>query len=169
MNGRRNHIGSPADYMCHRDARADQAASADPPQRRSVYTGNKVMGRMAKDGEDDRRASPRIRLRRRVTVTLRGTTHDTHTINVSAGGASVEMIAAPDRGARGSIVMPVSEGPPFDFVAEVRWTSVLSTSSPGGTDTRHLVGLQFIEPPADAVRRLSDVLAAEEDDEDDDA
>jgi hypothetical protein len=120
---------------------------------------------MAQHGEDDRRASPRIRLRRRVTVTLRGTAHDTHTINVSAGGASVEMIAPPDRGARGSIVMPVSDGPPFDFVAEVRWTSVLSTSSPGGSDTRHLVGLQFVDPPADAVKRLSDVLAAEEDDD----
>lgn len=41
--------------------------------------------------EDERRASPRLRLRRGVSVTLRGVTHETHTINVSTGGLSIVM------------------------------------------------------------------------------
>ena len=82
---------------------------------------------MALDGHDERRAAPRIRLRRQVTVTFRGTQVSTHTINVSAGGASVELLAPPERGARGNIVLPLSDGTPLDFVTEVRWTSALST------------------------------------------
>ncbi len=113
---------------------------------------------------DDRRASPRVRLRRQVTVTLRGATIETHTINVSTGGASVEVVVPPDRGARGSIVMPLTDGAPLEFVAEVRWISTLSASGPGGSDTRHLVGLMFVDPPAQAVARLADAIAAEEED-----
>jgi hypothetical protein len=119
---------------------------------------------MALDGEDDRRASPRIRLQRRVSVTLRGTPYDTHTINVSTGGASVELITAPERGARGTIVLALSAGPPIDLSVEVRWASALSTSGPAGPDTRHLVGLQFLEVPPDAARRIEDALAAEDED-----
>jgi hypothetical protein len=119
-----------------------------------------------KDGHDDRRSTPRIRLRRSVTVTLRGTRFETHTINVSRGGASVEMITPPERGSRGSIQLPVTDGAPFDFAAEVRWSSPLSMSGPGGTDTRYLVGLQFVDPPADAVARLVEAIEAEEEDED---
>jgi hypothetical protein len=122
---------------------------------------------MVKDGEDERRSAPRIRLRRSVTVTLRGTAHETHTINVSTGGASVELVTAPDAGARGSIVMPLSDGSPLDFIAEVRWTTALSMSGPGGSDTRHLVGLKFVDPPGDAVARLREALEAEEEEDDD--
>jgi hypothetical protein len=43
----------------------------------------------------------------------------------------------------------------------------LSTSGPGGSDTRHLVGLQFLDPPADAIARLGEALEAEDDEEED--
>ena len=46
---------------------------------------------MVKDGDDERRTSPRIRLRRNVSVSLRGGAVETHTINVSSGGASIEL------------------------------------------------------------------------------
>ena len=121
---------------------------------------------MVKDGQDERRASPRIRLRRSVTVTLRGLQFDTYTINISTGGASVEMIVPPEQGARGNVLLPLTDGAPLDFVAEVRWTSALSTSGVSGEDTRHLVGLKFVDPPADAAARLADALAAEDEDED---
>jgi hypothetical protein len=117
------------------------------------------------DSHDERRATERIRLRRRVTITLRGTVAETNTINVSAGGASVELVAAPERGTRGAIVLQLTQGAPLDFVAEVRWTSALSAIGPGGADTRYLVGLMFVDPPADAVARLSEALAAEDDDD----
>jgi hypothetical protein len=123
---------------------------------------------MSKEPDDERRASSRVRLQRGVMVTLRGTSHDTHTINVSTGGASIELVAPPDRGARGSISLSLSEGPAIDLLVEVRWTSVLSTIGPAGADRRHLVGLQFLEVPADALARLTAAIAAEEDDEDDD-
>jgi len=42
---------------------------------------------------------------------------------------------------------------------------VLSTSSPGGVDVRHLVGLQFIDPPAASVARLGEALEADEEDD----
>jgi hypothetical protein len=119
---------------------------------------------MAKDGDDERRSSPRVLLRRSVTITLRGTTYDTHTINVSTGGASVELRSPPEHGARGNISLTVTDGPPFDFAAEVRWSTALSTSSPGGADTRHLVGLQFVDAAPADLARLAQVLAAEDDD-----
>ncbi len=124
---------------------------------------------MVIDEEDDRRSAPRIRLHRSVTLKLKGTPHDTHTINVSTGGASVELLAPPERGARGSIVLGLSAGPPIELDIEVRWTSALSTLGPGGPDVRHLVGLQFLSVPPDAARRIDEALAAEEEDEDEDA
>lgn len=115
---------------------------------------------------DDRRASERVRLRRNVRLTIRGVTHDTHSINVSSGGLSVELVTPPERGARGSLELPLTEGDPLHLDAEVRWISQLSTSGPGGADRRHLVGLQFVSPPAEAIRRLEEALRAEEDAED---
>jgi hypothetical protein len=118
------------------------------------------------EAPDDRRSTQRIRLRRNVRVTLRGVTHDTHTINVSAGGASVELLQAPERGARGTIELPLTEGAPLNLDAEVRWISQLSTSGPAGADRRHLVGLQFLDPSSTAIARLESALRAEEEAED---
>lgn len=118
------------------------------------------------EAPDDRRATARVRLRRDVRVTLRGVTHETHTINVSTGGVSIELVTSPDRGTRGAIEMPLTEGAPLSLETEVRWISQLSTSGPGGSDRRFLVGLQFVSPPPDAVRRLEDALRAEEEAED---
>ncbi len=115
---------------------------------------------------DDRRTAQRVRLRRNVRFTIRGVTHDTHSINVSSGGVSVEMVTPPDRGARGQVELPLTEGDPLRLDAEVRWVSQLSTSGPGGADRRHLVGLQFVAPPVDAITRLEAALRAEEDAED---
>lgn len=116
-------------------------------------------------GHDERRSSERIRLRRAVSVALRGNNAETHTINVSVGGASVELVTAPERGARGSITLQLSNGSPLEFVAEVRWISSLSAIGPGGADSRYLVGLMFVDPPAAAIARLTDALAAEEEDD----
>ena len=124
---------------------------------------------MATDGDDDRRAAPRLRLRRGVTVTLRGTPHDTHTINVSAGGASVELVDPPERGARGSIRLELTAGEPINLATEVRWTTLLSTTGPAGGDSRHLVGLQFLSVSAEITARLTEALRAEEDDDELDA
>ena len=118
--------------------------------------------------EDERRSSPRLRLRRGVSVTLRGVSYETHTINVSSGGASIELVEAPDRGTRGSILLALTEGPSLDLLVEVRWISPLSTQGPGGIDTRYLVGLQFLTVPPEALERLTLAIAAEEEEEDDD-
>ena len=118
--------------------------------------------------EDERRSSPRLRLRRSVSVTLRGVTHETHTINVSTGGASIELVEAPDRGTRGSILLALTEGPSLNLLVEVRWISPLSTPGPGGIDTRYLVGLQFLTMPPEALERLTLAISAEDEDEDDD-
>jgi len=116
---------------------------------------------MVKEPDDERRSSTRVRLQRGVTVTLRGASHETHTINVSTGGASIELVAPPERGTRGSILLALTEGPPIDLLVEVRWTSVLSTSSPAGADRRHLVGLQFLTVPTEALARLTAAIEAD--------
>lgn len=122
---------------------------------------------MAREQEphDERRSSPRIRLRRSVSVTLRGDPHETHTINVSTGGASIELVAPPDRGTRGNILLTLTEGPPIDLLCEVRWTTSLSTAGPSGGDKRYLVGLQFLSVPGEAIDRLQAAIEAEEEDE----
>lgn len=117
--------------------------------------------------EDERRSSPRLRLRRGVSVTLRGTSYETHTINVSTGGLSIELIEAPDRGTRGNVLLTLTEGPSLDLLVEVRWISPLSTQGPGGIDTRYLVGLQFLTVPPDALERLTAAIDAEDEEDDD--
>ena len=118
--------------------------------------------------EDERRTSPRLRLRRSVTVTLRGVAYETHTINVSTGGLSIELVEAPDRGTRGAVLLSLTEGPSLDLLVEVRWISPLSTQGPGGIDTRYLVGLQFLTVPPEALERLTTAIAAEDEEEDED-
>ena len=117
--------------------------------------------------EDERRSSPRLRLRRGVSVTLRGASYETHTINVSTGGLSIELIEAPSRGTRGNVVLALTEGPSLDLLVEVRWISPLSTQGPGGIDTRYLVGLQFMTVPPEALERLTAAIAAEDEEDDD--
>ena len=102
-----------------------------------------------------------------MSVTLRGDPHETHTINVSTGGASIELVTPPERGTRGNILLTLTEGPPIDLLCEVRWTSSLSTAGPAGRDTRYLVGLQFLSVPSEAIDRLKAAIEAEDEDEDD--
>ncbi|MEO6950557.1 MAG: PilZ domain-containing protein [Polyangia bacterium] len=118
--------------------------------------------------EDERRSSPRLRLRRGVSVTLRGISHETHTINVSTGGLSIELVEAPERGTRGNVLLALTEGPSLDLLVEVRWISPLSTQGPGGIDTRYLVGLQFLTISPEALERLTTAIAGEDEEDDDD-
>jgi len=90
---------------------------------------------------------------------------DTHSINLSVGGMSVELQEPPPIGEPLRVHLDLSDGEPVEISALVRYATTITAQGPGiPVSVRSLVGLQFQDVSDEVAALIEEAIENSEED-----
>lgn len=101
-----------------------------------------------------------MRFRAKVVVSFPGQPPiDTHSINLSVGGMSVELQEPPGIGSLLRVRLDLSDGVPVELAATVRYSTTITAQGPGiPVSVRSLVGIQFKDVKPETAKLIEQAL-----------